>query len=193
MCASVGNRHGICSNVRVKDVAVHFMNALEAELAYLQEPQIMRGHLQTRYRAGDEMALVNDLEIEETSVLTDAASRAELQHSLQLFLLGQRFGVLAGRPAFDVETLPVGPQALCRSFRRAAERLGLEVQVRLLLYRAFERQVMPAFGGLVDKYQHPPRRGRRAAAPAICSDSRPAQRAELRDRGIVWRKYASKG
>ena len=134
-----------------QDVTLHFMNALEAELACLQEPQIVRGHLQTRYRAGDEMALVNDLEIEETSVLTDAASRAELQHSLQLFLLGQRFGVLAGRPAFDVETLPVGPQALCRSIRRAAEKLGLEVQVRLLLYRSFERQVMPAYGGLVEK------------------------------------------
>jgi len=134
-----------------QDVTLHFMNALEAEMANLQEPQVVRGHLQTRYRAGDEMALVNDLEIEETSVLTDSASRTELQHSLQLFLLGQRFGVLAGRPAFDVETLPVGPQALCRSIRRAAEKLGLEVQVRLLLYRAFERQVMPAYGGLVEK------------------------------------------
>jgi len=133
------------------DLALHFMNALEAELANLQDPQVVRGHLHTRYRSGDEMALVNDLEIEETSVLTDAASRAELQHSLQLFLLGQRFGVLAGRPAFDVETIPLGPQALCRSIRRAAEQLQLEVEVRLMLYRAFDRQVMPAYGGLVEK------------------------------------------
>ena len=34
-----------------QDVMLHFMNALEAELACLQEPQIVRGHLQTRYRA----------------------------------------------------------------------------------------------------------------------------------------------
>ena len=132
------------------DLLLHFLNALEAELANLQEPQIMRGQLQTRYRAGDELALVNDQEIEETSALTDAASRAELQNSLPLFLLGQRFGVLAGRPAFDAETLPVGPQALCRSIRRATERLGLDVQVRILFYRAFERQVMPVFGSLVE-------------------------------------------
>jgi hypothetical protein len=132
------------------DILLHFMNALEAELANLQDPQVVRGHLQARYHRGDELALVNDLEIEETSTLTDAATRAELQHSLQLFLLGQRFGVLAGRPAFDVEILPIGPQALCRSIRRATDRLELDVEARLLFYRAFERQVMPLYGNLVE-------------------------------------------
>ena len=132
------------------DILLNFMNALEAELANLQDPQIVRGQLQARHRRGDELALVNDLEIEETSALTDSATRGELQHSLQLFLLGQRFGVLAGRPAFDVETLPVGPQALCRSLRRTTEKLELDVQQRLLFFRAFERQVMPMYGNLVE-------------------------------------------
>lgn len=132
------------------DIVLGFMNALEAEMANLQDPKIKRGHLQTGYRNSDELALVNDLEIEETSALTDAATRAELQHSLAMFLIGQRFGVLAGRPAFDVENLPVGPQALCRSIRRATEKLNLEVEARLLLFRSFERQVMPLYGGLVE-------------------------------------------
>lgn len=132
------------------DITVHFMNALEAELAGLQDPQIRRGHLQARHRAGDEMALVNDLEIEETSALTDSANRAELQNSLPLFLLGQRFGVLAGRPAFDVEMLPVGPQALCRSIRHAIQPLDLDVESRLLLFRAFDRNVMTLYGRLVE-------------------------------------------
>ena len=141
------------------DIVLHFMNALEAEMANLQDPQIVRGQLQARHRRGDELALVNDLEIEETSALTDAATRAELQHSLQLFLLGQRFGVLAGRPAFDVEMLPVGPQALCRSLRRAGERMELDVQARLLFFRAFERQVMPLYGHLVEAVNNELARG----------------------------------
>ena len=132
------------------DIVRHFMNALEAEMACLQDPQIRRGHLQARHRSGDEMALVNDLEIEETSALTDSANRAELQNSLSLFLLGQRFGVLAGRPAFDVETLPVGPQALCRSIRYATHSLDLDVEARLLLFRAFDRNVMSLYGRLVE-------------------------------------------
>lgn len=132
------------------DIVLHFMNALEAEMACLQDPQIHRGHLQARHRGNDEMALVNDLEIEETSALTDSANRAELQNSLALFLLGQRFGVLAGRPAFDVETLPVGPQAMCRSIRLAIQPLDLDVEARLLMFRAFDRNVMALYARLVE-------------------------------------------
>src|SRR5204863_7093400 len=52
---------------------------------------------------------------------------------------------------FDAETLPVGPQALCRSIRRAVERINLDVGVRLQLYRAFERQVMRDYSSLVEQ------------------------------------------
>jgi hypothetical protein len=129
----------------------NFLGALEAELALLQSPVVVRGQMTTRSRRADELSLVHDHEIEETSALTDAATRAELSNSLPLFLLGQRFGVLAGRPAFDAETLPVGPQALCRSIRRAVERIDLDVNVRLLMYRAFEKNVMRDFGSLVEQ------------------------------------------
>jgi hypothetical protein len=147
------------------DLVLQFFNALEAELACLQDPQILRGHMQVGRRKAEDMALVHDLEIEETSALTDAATRAELQHSLPLFLLGQRFGVLGGRPAFDVESLPVGPQAMCRSIRYATERLGIEPQLRLLYYRAFDRQIMPVFGNLVEQLNAA--LGRRGVLPTL--------------------------
>jgi hypothetical protein len=133
------------------DFLLHFFNALEAELALFQDPQLVRGHMQVRHKSGAELSLVKDHEIEETSVLTDAASRAELANSLPLFLLGQRFGVMAGRPAFDAEALPVGPQALCRSVRYAVERLDFHPELRLAFYRAFDRQVMPGYGALVER------------------------------------------
>jgi hypothetical protein len=132
-------------------LVANFLNALEAELALLQSPVVVRGQMTTRARRADEMSLVNDQEIEETSALTDAATRAELQNSLPLFLLGQRFGVLAGRPAFDAETLPIGPQALCRSIRRAVERINMDADVRLMMYRAFERQVMRDYSSLIEQ------------------------------------------
>ncbi len=133
------------------DLSLHFFNALEAELALLQDPNVMRGHMQARHKAGHEMSLVLDHEVEETSALTDAASRAELQNSLPLFLLGQRFGVLAGRPAFDAETLPVGPQALCRSIRYAVDKVSLDARLRLNYYRAFDRQIMTVYGALLER------------------------------------------
>ncbi len=133
------------------DFLLHYFNALEAELALLQDPQLMRGHMQVWHKSGGELSLVKDHEIEETSVLTDAASRAELANSLPLFLLGQRFGVLAGRPAFDAEALPIGPQALCRSVRYAVERLDFHPELRLAFFRAFDHQVMPVYGALCER------------------------------------------
>jgi hypothetical protein len=132
-------------------LVAQFLASLEAELAMLQSPVVMRGQMQARPRRADELSLVGDHEIEETSALTDAATRAELQNSLALFLLGQRFGVLAGRPAFDAETLPIGPQALCRSIRRAVENHNLDISMRLLMYRSFERSVMRDYGTLVEQ------------------------------------------
>ena len=76
------------------DLMLHFFHALEAELANLQDPQVMRGHLQTRQRSGEEFALLADLENEETSALSDAATPAELQKSLPLNDHAQRCVVI---------------------------------------------------------------------------------------------------
>ena len=141
-------RHAI--SMGQNGLITRFNIALESELANLREPQIVRGQIQAKTLRSDELSLVDDIEMDETSVLTDLASRAELRHSLPLYLLGQRFGVLAGRPGFDPETLPVGPKALCRAIRIAAEGMNLSESQRVLLFRAFDQHVMRAVGGLVD-------------------------------------------
>lgn len=132
------------------DLVPRFLVSLEAELAELREPQIVRGHMKSRSRSADELSLVDELEIDETSLLTEISNRAELRNSLSLYLLGQRFGVLAGRPGFDAESLPIGPQALCRIIRGAADCLELDNEHRLTFFRAFDRQLLPIYGSLVD-------------------------------------------
>jgi len=128
------------------DVIPRFMIALEAELAVIRDPVVAN-----RSRAvGDELSLMEDIELDENTVMTEISSRAELRNSLSLYLLGQRFGVLAGKPAMDAETLPIGPQALCRMVRSASQCLELSNEHRLLLFRNFDRQVMPMFGEVVE-------------------------------------------
>ena len=133
------------------DVVPRFLIALEAELANIREPVI--GHHTTitaQTRLSTEMSLVNEVEMDEASVLIEASSRTELRNSLALYLLGQRFGVLAGRPAMDAAHLPIGPQALCRMIRKAADCLELSEEHRQLFFRTFDRNVMPLYGHLVD-------------------------------------------
>jgi hypothetical protein len=133
------------------DVVPRFLIALEGALATLKDPPeaspLSAGD--TRMAFG-ELSLVADVELEQNMLLGEIASRAEVRHSLPLFLLGQRFGVIAGRPAFESERLPVGPRALCGFLRSAVATLDINNEYRLLIYRQFERQVMGLIGSLYE-------------------------------------------
>ncbi len=134
------------------DLIPRFLIALEAELACLREPFQAKPLFMSRFgqSSSNEMSLVNDLEMDETTVMTEISNRAEMRNSLPLYLLGQRFGVLAGKPAFDSETLPIGPQAVCRMLREASDCLGLAEEHRLMFFKVFEKQAMPLYGNLIE-------------------------------------------
>ncbi|WP_395792603.1 DUF1631 domain-containing protein [Aquimonas sp.] len=133
------------------DLIPRFLIALESALATLKDPPAAPslGGDDDRLAFG-ELALVADVELEQNMLLGEISSRAEVRHSLPLFLLGQRFGVVAGRPAFEAERLPVGPRALCTFLRMAVATLDLSNEYRLLIYRQFERQVMGLIGSLFE-------------------------------------------
>jgi hypothetical protein len=133
------------------DLIPRFLIALESALATLKDPPAAPslGGDDGRLAFG-ELALVADVELEQNMLLGEISSRAEVRHSLPLFLLGQRFGVVAGRPAFEAERLPVGPRALCTFLRMAVATLDLNNEYRLLIYRQFERQVMGLIGSLFE-------------------------------------------
>ena len=131
------------------DVAPRFLLGLEASLATLKEPPRRDPMAKTEVSAL-EMSLVEDVIVDENVTLNEIAGRAEIRNSLPLFLLGQRFGVIAGRPAFDAETLPVGPHALCRVLREASLCLDLNLEHRQQFFRQFDRSVMQFIGPLYE-------------------------------------------
>ena len=134
------------------DLVPRFLIALEAELSVLRESHQPKPLFMSRLGVGmgTELSLVNDMEIDEASIMIEIANRGEMRNSLPLYLLGQRFGVLAGKPAFDSESLPIGPQALCRMLRDASDCLGLAEEHRLMFFKTFEKQVMPMYGNLIE-------------------------------------------
>lgn len=135
------------------DFTPRYMIGLEAALAGIQGIQGGQGSAALRASHGSptgELGLVEDRELEESSVLYSIASRAEVRSSLALYLLGQRFGVLAGAPAFEPENLPVGPQSLCRILRRATDCMEIPAESRVLVFRQFERHVLAVYGEFVD-------------------------------------------
>lgn len=97
------------------------------------------------------LSLVDEHEVDRDLLLTEMIRRETLRSTNTLNLLGQRLGVLAAAPAFETDTLPLAPQALCAMVRRLAEQDALSVEVQLALYRSFERQVLERLGDVLDR------------------------------------------
>ena len=98
----------------------------------------------------DTMQLVAHNEIDANTELDSIALRHEARAGLPLMLLGQRFGVLAGAPAFEPAALPVGPRKLGRLLARACDVLQVNTPTRLQLYGIYDRQLMSGYEGLVE-------------------------------------------
>ena len=134
------------------DLVPRYLIGLEAALAGIRDPRTpsklgVTGVSQPSFR---NLSLVDDESMDEDSVLRDIALRHESRASLPLHLLGQRFGVLAGQPAFDAERLPIGPQMLGRILREAANALQIGLEARLLLFRTYDRVVMQHFSQMAE-------------------------------------------
>lgn len=134
------------------DLVPRYLMGLEAALAGIRDPRTASrlGVTGAQGPSFRNLALVDDESMDEDSVLRDVALRHESRASLPLHLLGQRFGVLAGQPAFDAERLPVGPQMLGRILREAAGSLQIGMEARLLLYRTYDRVVMQHFSQIAE-------------------------------------------
>lgn len=96
------------------------------------------------------LALVDTGTMDETVALREIATRAEIRNSLPLFLLGQRLGVVAGRPAFDAERLPIGPRQLCRMLGESIAVFDLDASQRGVVFGQFDRSVMQFFGEFLE-------------------------------------------
>lgn len=129
--------------------AAHFAQDLEASLATLHAPRASR-RLEDLTMPAQGLSLVENVETDEGAVLGTIAARSDSRNSLALQLMGHRYGVLAGGPAFEAGHLPLGPHALCHAVRNACESLLLALDARLLLYAQFDKIAMAHYPALLD-------------------------------------------
>lgn len=127
----------------------HFLAQLKTSLWDLATADIsFADHEHESGRDFSQLRLLDHSEITEDAVLANMARRHESRAGLSLLLLGQRFGVLAGRPAFEAARLPVGPQSLARIFSATCIELSLNLETRLELYKLVDRQLMAGYPAL---------------------------------------------
>lgn len=126
-----------------------FIVGLQNTLATLNEAPVVAPTQNNALHFSD-LSLVETSVMDETVTLKEMASRCESRNNLPLFLLGQRLGVVARAPAFDVEQLPLGPRRLSLILRDATACFDFDLEQRGLIYQQFDHSVLQNLSGLID-------------------------------------------
>ncbi len=132
------------------DLLPLFLAGLETEVASIRLPREQPAESSHGHLGYNTLTLVEDADMDQDIVLREIARRHDTREHTPLYLMGQRFGVLAGAAAFDPTALPVGPQALCKLLRVAVNSLQIDLYSQLLLYKSFDHKVMADYGSLVE-------------------------------------------
>lgn len=115
-----------------------------------------------------ELSLVDDGELEETLALASLVGPVESSHAFELESLRQRWAVLKGGVDPQSVQSPCSPEAVATAFHDAlADLEDLELPIRIVLYKHFDRHVVGDLGGLYHRLNEA------LAAAGILPDLRP--------------------
>ncbi|WP_285260305.1 DUF1631 domain-containing protein [Halopseudomonas bauzanensis] len=95
----------------------------------------------------DTLSLVQPDELEQTVALDGMVGRANARNQLPLAHLALRLGTLVGQP-MDVRSNPLAPSCLVQLFSDSCAPLGLDIKVRLIILKMFERHVFNSIDSL---------------------------------------------
>lgn len=95
-----------------------------------------------------DLGLVEQEEVEENLAVTNMAAKIRNNCTTSLYALDQRIGLLLNDPDLEKWENPVGPAAICESFRRACEVIRTGLEVRLVILKLFDQHVVTSIQGL---------------------------------------------
>lgn len=95
------------------------------------------------------LSLVENTELEESLAVASMVAKTENRLQRVLFAINQRLSHISNQRVEDTNS-PVGPAAVGQAFRLASGELEVELPVRLIIYKLFDRYVM---GGLDQFYE----------------------------------------
>ncbi|MGH8354841.1 MAG: DUF1631 family protein, partial [Pseudomonas sp.] len=89
----------------------------------------------------DSLSLVQNDELEESVALDVMVAKVMSRDGIALHHLTTRLNSLVSQKVED-KSNPLGPRALCESFLEACRSLGVEIKVKLIILKLFEKYVL---------------------------------------------------
>jgi len=102
-------------------------------------------------QASGGLSLVDDTELEESLAVSSMVAKAENRLQRSLYQINQRLGVIIGGGKVEDANNPIGPAVLGQAFRFAVREFQVNVQVKLIVYKLFDRYVMASLEPLYEE------------------------------------------
>ena len=96
------------------------------------------------------LSLVDDSELEESLAVGSMVAKAENRLQRPLFALNQRLAHLANARVEDASN-PIGPAIIAQTFREAMANAATTLEVKLVVYKLFDRFVLGGLDALYDE------------------------------------------
>lgn len=97
------------------------------------------------------LSLVDETDLETSLAVTGMIDKAKCRLSHQLYGIEQRYRALLGRPCLTIDEIPIGPRPICQAFDAPVGALNVEIEIKLIIYKLFDRDVLGHLGLLYDK------------------------------------------
>lgn len=97
------------------------------------------------------LSLVDDVELEESLAVSSMVAKAESRLQRPLYQVNQRLAVIIGGAKVEDANNPIGPAVLCNAIRAAIREFDVNIQVKLIVYKLFDRYVMAGLEPVYDE------------------------------------------
>ncbi|MDZ7670848.1 MAG: DUF1631 domain-containing protein [Gammaproteobacteria bacterium] len=99
----------------------------------------------------DNVALVHNDDLEISVAISGITSKITSKFSLPIMELTKRFDHLAKHATVNERRNPLGPQAVSEAFGHAIEAIDVDIKIRIILLKLFERMVMQRMGPIYEE------------------------------------------
>lgn len=133
-----------------KAIEMSFFEAYQQNFNELVGPPKQGSQVELDELSFDALSLVNNEDLEETVAIDTMVSKViNRDHGMQLMHLTTRIDSLLPQTIND-KANPIGPEKLCQAFVQATKKLDIDIKVKLIVFRLFEKYVL----GAVDQLYH---------------------------------------
>lgn len=99
----------------------------------------------------DDVDLVHNDDLEISVAISGITSKITSKFSLPIMELTKRFDHLAKHATVNERRNPLGPQAVSEAFGHAIEAIDVDIKIRIILLKLFERMVMQRMGPIYEE------------------------------------------